>query len=172
MKYILVLQLFSILIISCTGGKKSKADNIDKELAKLDSLKGNFKADYFNDSVNAHQAISVTYKDGAFSIVPGSRSIRPGRVPFENGDKSQPFIVQFKNADGKSIFEYSFIHPGILRVCEGEKPEFNIRDSFTFEILAPANINASSVALVNKEKNVFDFKLPPYRGSQDSVIVK
>ncbi|MFT4015422.1 MAG: hypothetical protein QM668_00550 [Agriterribacter sp.] len=172
MKYIFILLMVSCFIFSCTGNKQSKTKNIDKELAKLDSLKGSFKPDYFSDANNAHESITVSYKDGAFSIVPGSRAIRPGRVPFENGDKSKPFIIQFKDANGKNVFEYSFIHPGILRVCEGEKPEYSIRDSFTFEILSPAKINAASVSLVNKEKNVFDFRLPPYRDNQDSVIVK
>lgn len=174
MKYIFVLLSLSISVMACTGDKKSTTDNFEKDLAKLDSLKGDFTPDYFRDSAKAHQSVMVMYKDGTFSIVPGSRSMRPGRVPFENGDKSKPFVVQFKNAAGKAVFEYSFIHPGILRVCEGEKPELTIRDSFTFEILAPANLDIASVSLVNKDKTVFDFPLPPNRGNQhqDSVIIK
>lgn len=170
MKYILIY--LSLFLISCNQRQESERENIDTELAKLDSARGDFRADYFNDPEHAHKAFKIAYNGIAFNIVPGSETIRPGNPPFSANDKSGPYLISFRDVSGKTVFSYSLEHPGVLRACEGEKPETHQKDTFTFEVLAPAKLEVASIAITGKGKTIFESRVPPKPTGNDTIRVQ
>lgn len=172
MKYSFI-YLTCIILFSCADRDNgNKVQNIDKELAKLDSTRGDFRADFFNDLEHAHRAFKINYNGSQFNIIPGSEVLRPGNAPFTGTDKSGPYLVTFKDNGGKIVFSYSLDHPGVIRACEGEAPEIHQKDSFTFEVVAPANLQIATIGVTGKDKPVFESRVPPTRPNRDSIQVR
>lgn len=172
MKNFIFIIIIVAILVSCSMRENKGKDNVKEQIEKLDSLKGSFSPSYVNDAENTHIGLDVEFKNGQFNIIPSTLSIRPGRVPYSDGDISKPFILSFKDINAKDVFTYSIIHPGLRRVCEAENPKSVVENDFIFEILMPANRGITSFQLANKDSLVFDFKLPPIRQNQDSIRLK
>lgn len=172
MKNIYIILALTILS-SCSERKAPKADAIENELQRLDSLKGDFSPDYFTDTEKAHRSFQIAFDGSSFAIVPGSESLRPGNPPFNGKDQSGPYLMTFRDAAGQTIFSYSLDHPGVLRACEGENPKAELQDSFSFEVMAPARLPIASIALTTKDKVIFESNIPRQQpGSTDSVVIR
>jgi len=160
-----------LLILAACSGNKGQKENIANDLEKIDSQKGEFNPGYINDPNNSHIAVSVTFANNQFALLPAAATVRPGKPPY-NGDTSKTFVVKFKDAASKYVSGYSFLNPGLLRACDGKNPEISFRDSITFEILVPNNRSISNVEITTKGKLLTSFQLPPIRPNTDTSTTK
>ncbi|MEP6728903.1 MAG: hypothetical protein ABJC98_23965 [Bacteroidota bacterium] len=162
MKYFIILLLsMQLLISSCKQNNKAQENKaVDAALQKTEEQKGSFDPAYFKDSANAHLAIELSYANNQFAATPGTASFRPGRSPYPAGDTSHAFVVRYKDANGKIVGSYSFDNPGLLRACDGSRPQVIKTDNIHFEILVPANKAITTVEISNKGKTISNFTVP------------
>ena len=151
MMKIVALISFVLMLSWLSGGcaRKNAENQLAEDREKVEKSISAFNPAYFRDNDRKHITVFFDIVDGNLSISPRPAEIRPGRLPFRAASAG-PFLVVYKNAEGKELGRYATEDPTVVRGFDSSgdnKPSLkSIRDG-TIEILLTANPAIATVEI-------------------------